>query len=100
MNNGGFNQYYFNTDGKFASEAVNAFEYFGATEHAALMRDANSTRALEAAEMAKSKEEGTLEAFSESYEHSELGPLDDRFYNLFENLSHPRIQHSAPSANP
>jgi len=92
VNNGGFNQYYFNTDGKFASEAVSAFEYFGATEHAALMREANSIRALEAAEMAKFKERGTLEAFSESYEHSELGPLDDRFYELSENLSQLRIQ--------
>jgi hypothetical protein len=91
VNNGGFNQYYFNTDGRFASEAVSAFEYFAATEHAALMREANSVRALEASEMAKFRERGTLEAFSESYEHSKLGPLDERFYKLSENLSQLRI---------
>jgi hypothetical protein len=91
VNNGGFNQYYYNSDGRFASEAVAAFEYFGAQEHAALMREANAVRAREAAEMAKFKEKGTLEAFSESYEETKLGPLDDRFYKLTENLSQLRI---------
>ena len=91
VNNGGFNQYYFNTEGQFASEAVAAFEYFGASEHAALMREANAVRAEEAAEMAKFKKKGTLEAFSDSYEETKLGPLDDRFYKLKENLSQLRI---------
>ena len=91
VNNGGFNQYYFNTDEKFAAEAVTAFEYFGASEHAALMREANNVRAAEAREMDRFKDEGTLEAFSESYKHSKLGPLDDRFYKLSENLSQLRI---------
>lgn len=91
VNNGGFNQYYFNTDGQFASDAVAAFEYFGAKEHAALVKEANAVRAAEAAEMAKFKAQGTLEAFSESYKHSRLGPLDDRFYKLTENLSQLRI---------
>ena len=91
VNNGGFNQYYFNTDGEFALEAADAFQYFGAVEHAALMREANAVRAGEAAEMAKYKERGTLEAFSESYEHSKLGPLDNRFYKLSENLRQLRI---------
>jgi hypothetical protein len=89
VNNGGFNQYYFNTDGRFASEAVDAFEYFGATQHASLMKEANAVRASEAEEMAQFK--GSLEAFSESYEHTKLGPLDDRFYGLTENLSQLRI---------
>ncbi len=91
VNNGGFNQYYFNTNGQFASEAVEAFEYFGATEHAVLMGEANVIRAAEAALMDEYKKKGTLEAFSESYEHSKLGPLDDRFYKLTENLSQFRV---------
>ena len=91
VNNGGFNQYYFNTDGEFASDAVTAFEYFGAKEHAALMKEANAVRAAEAAEMAKFKAQGTLAAFSESYKHSRLGPLDSNFYKLTENLSQLRI---------
>ncbi len=91
VNNGGFNQYYYNTDNKFASDAVGAFEYFGATEHAVLMREANAIRAGEAATLKKFKDRGTIEAFSESYEHSKLGPLDDRFYKLRENLSQLRV---------
>ncbi len=87
VHNGGFNQYYFNTDGKFASEAVEAFEYFGAPEHAALMREANTVRASEEIEMAEFKKQGSSQAFSESYEHTKLGVLDDRFYKLTENLS-------------
>lgn len=91
VNNGGFNQYYFNTDGQFASETVDAFQYFGATQHASLMEQANVVRASEAAEMAKFTEVGSLDAFSESYEHTKLGPLDDQFYGLTENLSELRI---------
>ena len=37
--------------------------------------------------MVKFKEKGTIEAFSESYDVTKLGPLDDRFYKLKENLS-------------
>lgn len=91
VNNGGFNQYYFNTEGKFSEQAVAAFELFGATEHANLMREANAVRAAEAEQMAKYHDQGTLEAFSESYGESKLGPLDDRFYGLKENLSALRI---------
>lgn len=91
VNNGGFNQYYFNSAGKFASETVDAFEYFDATELAALMKEANAVRASEEAEMAKFSERGTLEAFSESYEHTRLGPLDARFLRLSENLSELRV---------
>jgi hypothetical protein len=91
VNNGGFNQYYYNTDGQFASEAVEAFEYFGATEHAALMREANALRLEEADLMQKFKDEGTLQAFAESYKYSKLRPLDERFLKLTENLSQLRI---------
>jgi hypothetical protein len=91
VSNGGFNQYYYNTDDKFASDAVGAFEYFGATQHAELMREANTIRAAEAASLKKYKDQGTIEAFSESYEHSKLGPLDERFSKLGENLSQLRV---------
>lgn len=91
VNNGGFNQYYFNTNGTFAVPAVEAFEYFGAVQHAAVMREANDIHSREAAEMAMFNEQGTLEAFSESYEHTELELADDHFYAVTENLSQLRI---------
>jgi hypothetical protein len=37
VNNGGFNQYYWNTDDRFSEQAVEAFEFFSATKHARLL---------------------------------------------------------------
>jgi hypothetical protein len=91
VNNGGFSQYYFNSAGKQASEAAAAFDFFAAPEHAALMREANAVRQKEAAGMREHEAEHTLESFSESREVSKLGPLDDRFYALKEDLSALRI---------
>ena len=91
VNNGGFNQYYWNSDGKFADEAVAAFEFFAAHKHAELMREANRIHAAEQAEIEKFKEQGTLQAFSDSYKVSKLGPLDERFYKIDENLSALRV---------
>jgi hypothetical protein len=89
--NGGFNQYYFNPSGKFASDAVGAFEYFGARELAVLMAAANAVRASEAGDMAEFEKRGTWEAFAESYDRTRLGDLDGRFYGLCKNLSSMRI---------
>lgn len=91
VNNGGFNQYYWNSSGRYASAAVEAFEFFSATKHAELMREANQVHSIEAAQMQKFKDRGSLEAFSESYNATKLGPLDNRFFGLKENLSALRI---------
>src|SRR6185436_3371260 len=91
VNNGGFNQYYWNSTGKFANEAVAAFEFFSAQKHAELMRKTNRIHATEQAEIEKFKEQGTLQAFSDSYKVSKLGPLDERFYSIDENLSALRV---------
>jgi hypothetical protein len=55
------------------------------------MQEANRVHAAEAAEIEKFKEQGTLQAFSDSYKVSKLGPLDERFYKLEENLSALRV---------
>jgi hypothetical protein len=91
VNNGGFNQYYWNSSGQFADQAAEAFEFFSAHEHAALMREANSVRAMEAEKMKQFKDRGSMEAFSESYKESQLGPLDEKFYGTKENLGALRI---------
>jgi hypothetical protein len=91
VNNGGFNQYYWNSTGQFSADAVGAFEFFAASKHAALMRDANKIQALEADRMQKFKERGSPDAFSESYKETQLGPLDDRFYGIDEDLSALRV---------
>jgi hypothetical protein len=75
VNSGGFEEYYRNTRSQFADQAAEAFEFFSAHEHAALMREASSVRAMDAQ---------TMKA-------SQLGPLDDRFHALKEDLSALRI---------
>jgi len=91
VNNGGFSQYYWNSAGQFADAAPAAFDYFGARQHAALMREANTIRGVESAAMQKFKVQGSIGAFSASYEESKLDPLDTRYYKLTENLSALRI---------
>lgn len=65
FNNGGFNQYYWNTDGRHNSEAVTSFGFFAASQHAALMREANVVREQEAATIKDFEDKDTLEAFSD-----------------------------------
>jgi hypothetical protein len=91
VNNGGFNQYYWNTNDVNSEDAVEAFEFFSAKEHAALMKEANRVRANEIDAMQGFKDQGSLEAFSESYKESKLNPIDSRFYRLNEDLSALRI---------
>jgi len=89
--NGGFNQYYWNSRDRYNADAVEAFEFFGAIQHADLMRRANAARAQEAEIIGKYQDKNTLEAFSESYEVSQLDELDREFYDLKEDLSALRI---------
>lgn len=89
--NGGFNQYYWNTEGRHADAAVEAFEFFGAIALAELMREANRVRARDQATMEKFRKRGTLEAFSESYEESSLEPETNRYFELNPSLAALRI---------
>lgn len=91
VNNGGFNQFYFNSSAKHAAAAPKAFRFFGADQHAILMDEVILARAKEAQVMQKYKDRNTLQAFSESYQETNLGPYDDRFYKLKEDLSTLRI---------
>ena len=95
VRNGGFNRYYFNTDGEFASETVEAFEFFRAARHAAVMREANAVRAEEEPEMQKFKQQfvasGDVEAYSESCEVTKLDPITECYVGLHEDLAQLRI---------
>lgn len=91
VNNGGFNQYFWNSAGQFAGSAVKSLEFFGASEHAALMSEALLIRQAEAQTIARFKSAGTLEAFSDSYKHSKLRVVDDKFFKTNEKLSALRI---------
>jgi hypothetical protein len=80
--NGGFNQYFWNTDGKYADEAVKGYKALGANKHADLVARAIKIWQSEKAQQDAYKAEGTKEAFSKSYKDTKLNGLDQPFYKL------------------
>ena len=86
VNNGGFNQFYFNSSGQYGDMAVEGFETVDATKHAELMREANKIYASIKKDLEKF-DDGTVESFSESYEDNPLNKLDDKYYDLDKNES-------------
>lgn len=87
VNNGGFNQYFWNSSGEFADLAPAAFLEINATKNENLAARAVKIAISEIQKMGKYREAGTLEAFSASYKETSLGQLDDEFYKLDENLT-------------
>jgi len=92
VNNGGFNQFYFNSSGQYAKLAPEAFKLVGADKYAELMQRANNTYQSNKKSIIKSQD-GTLEGFSESYKDNPLNELDNEFYELYkiEDLSQLQI---------
>jgi hypothetical protein len=86
VNNGGFNQLFFNRDAHFAGYALSGYELMDAEEYAAVMRAAIATHEAERERMRPYYESHTLEAFSESYNHTELGEVDQRYYALGDRI--------------
>lgn len=90
VNNGGFNQYYYNSSGQFASLTPNALKLVGATRFAALTQAANETYTKEKQRITK-YQDGSSEGFSKSYENNPLDKFDDQFYELKEPLGELQI---------
>ena len=86
VNNGGFNQFFYNPHGYLAGEALAGYELLGADDYADVMRAAIATYESERDQLAPFHDAGTLESFSQSYEHTKLGAVDDRYYTLGERI--------------
>lgn len=86
VNNGGFNQFFYNPSGELAGDALVGYELLGAEDYAAVMRAAIATRESERERMARFYDADTLEAFSESYRHTELNEVDQRYYALGDRI--------------
>ncbi len=82
VNNGGFNQYYFNPSKQYADLTPNALLLVGANKWADLVKKANHIFELEEKKI-KNHQDGTLEGFSKSYEDNPLNDLDTEFYDLY-----------------
>ena len=87
INNGGFNQYYFNSSGQFAELTPDALRLVGANKLSDLVAIANKTYKTEYSNITK-HQDGTLEGFSKSYNDNPLNKFDNEFYELYkiENL--------------
>lgn len=87
VNNGGYNQFYFNSSGQFAAALPEALKLVGATKFADLTARANSTFEKEKSQITEDQD-GTVEGFSKSYENNPLNKFDKEFYKLndVENL--------------
>lgn len=89
--NGGFNQYFYNTAGNLINEAIEGYKYFGLNEIAKIVEEAARVAIDEIDLHIKTKMAGTLEAFSDSYKYSNLGEIDDKFYEISGCISEVRI---------
>ena len=82
VNNGGFNQYYYNSGGRFAKFTPEALEQMGAKHFANLMARTNQVYISENNKITEHLD-GTLEGFSKSYHNNPLNELDEEFYRLY-----------------
>jgi len=94
VNNGGFNQFYFNSSGQLADMSEEAFKTIGAHKFADLVRQANQIY-NDIKEDLEKYNDGTAESFSKSYDGNPLNDLDDKFYKLYtdEPLSQLKIKY-------
>ena len=93
VNNGGYNQFYFNSSGQFYKHLPEALKLVGANKFADLTKRANDTFEKENPKITQ-HQDGTLEGFSKSYENSPLNKFDDEFYALYkaENLQEIQVE--------
>lgn len=87
VNNGGYNQFYYNTDRRFYKHLPDALRLVGANMFSDLTQRANSAFEKENKEITK-HQDGTIEGFSKSYKDNVLNNFDTEFYELYkrENL--------------
>ncbi len=93
VNNGGYNQFYFNSSGQFYKHLPDALKLVGANKFADLTKRANDTFEKENPKITQ-HQDGTLEGFSKSYDDNPLKKFDDEFYDLYktENLQQLQVR--------
>jgi hypothetical protein len=91
VNNGGFNQFYYNSSGQYYKYLPAALTLVGAKQYAGLVREANNIFEKENAKITKDQD-GSVEGFSKSYEDNPLNKYDDQFYGLYKTENLRQIQ--------
>ncbi len=91
VRDGGFNQLFWNKGEHLARMALACLKMIGALEHAKVFNAAIAMQRSEASEMKRFRDKGTIEAFSESIQHSKLGEVNQAFFELKEDLGALRV---------
>ena len=82
VNNGGFNQFFWNSSRHYLPEVREGCTLIGAHEHLSLAEEALVVYEEHRGRLGELKDENTLEAFSASYEANVFHELDNRFFEL------------------
>ena len=100
VNNGGFNQFYFNSSGQYAEMAESGFMTIGAEKFSELTKRANKIY-FENKKRLDEFDDGPMESFSESYKENPLNDLDTEFYTLYdsEKIGELRIKYIRENIN-
>jgi hypothetical protein len=87
VNAGGFHQFFFNSSGQYAGDALAAYELLGAEDYAAIMRSAIATYEIDRDQLAPVEAEDP-ETFAGSAVHAALREVDQRYYALGDRIYH------------
>jgi hypothetical protein len=82
VQNGGFNQFFWNHSNQQVIHALDGLEFLGAADHAALLREAMNAAVNQRDQLLPYRLEGTARAFSGSYREGIFDELDKRYYAL------------------
>jgi hypothetical protein len=93
ISNGGFEQYFDNSSGVFAREAILAFKLVGAKKHVLLMRRAIAAFVRSNPKQKLVKVDKSVKGYLKKYKDAEFGKIDEAFHNIKENLSELRIKY-------
>ncbi|TDQ29971.1 DMP19 family protein [Tenacibaculum caenipelagi] len=86
INNGGFNQFYFNSSGNFSQETVSALLEIGANKTAEIVKKANSEFKNGTVPKEKAERQNELELIEEKAEEN-WNKCDSEFYEYHDNLT-------------
>lgn len=86
INNGGFNQFFFNSSGDHATATAEALRAIGATKTAAIVEAAMSIFGAEGPNRSKTRRQQQLTIFSDE-QQERLSDLDAIYYTYPDNLS-------------
>lgn len=87
VNAGGFHQYFFNSSGQYAGDALSGYELLGAEDYAAIMRSAIATFEIDRGRLGEVEADDPT-TFADSPVHGALREIDQRYYALGDRIYH------------